>query len=202
MAGIAQKAAEEFARQMFIASPDLSIDEAARQISDRFKGNGIHKSRISEIRNNVRERMPFNTPRLAVAVQQDEESAVTTLAKHVRNIIPKTSSTEIRRAFLSDWAEKHPDATIQDARDALDERFGKGLGIQYINDTMKAARELFGRRHVLLQAARAPKMAKETKELGVKNLVIQMRAMGINKITLSEDGGVKVEFEEFTTPKP
>lgn len=159
----ALRKAHDLARDLFLENPGLSIDAAARTINETCD-RGLVKTEISLIRQEVRSRIshgangikwphapklkarePFNPPHFGEPQRpklKAVESEATMPAKKEQPQSPPLSTKEERAAFLSDWAEKNPNATIADARAALNERFGLAMGTAYIADTLRVAKEI------------------------------------------------------------
>lgn len=158
--GVAEKVslAEAYARELFLEDPSLSIDAAARTVSDRFRG-GIHKSILSGIRREVqqaidsghaktqptkttvyRPRQPFNPPRI-----RSEEVSVTpafTPASEKPTPSDASSARSDRKRFAEEWSLDHPEASVSDLRRAVTDRFGMAMATAELASILRLARNL------------------------------------------------------------
>lgn len=224
---------EQFAKSLFMENPSLGIDDAARQIAKECR-RALVKPAISEIRHSVREqilragaslqasltqprgitqypRKPStqaptsprftNSPRLVsvpVPVQQPVEIKD-------KNIGFRVSTSKERGAFLSDWAENNPTATVAQARQALVEKFGQAMGTAYILSTMQIARRL----HELPEPSKALEIAQEAVKQepvtipapeskswqdAAGTFAKALKEAGIKSLALKDDGTYTVEF--------
>lgn len=193
-------------RDLFLEDPGLSIDNAARTLSERFRNQGLVKDEISrirlEVRNRIRsasgvasrlsrpERAPFNPPHHAPEQRKKEPEQKPAEVIPMRpkpQTHPRAPEAKKERIkFLSDWVMTHPHARISDAVAALKKEFGTALSTRYVADTLKVARELTG-----LEGS-APTTPPTVFHLA--QIAKQLREHGIRRIDILPDGRYTVEY--------
>lgn len=232
--------AEEYVRNLFNTDPYLSIDEVARLL-DKGRFHRLHKSDLARIRIFVKQQLAsqgklqalppqirkkndvFNPPRLAIqpALEQNNVQSTTGADMGAAHNTPhksfRPSSKKERADFLYQWADKHPHATIVDARKALLEEFGMAVGTAFIAETLKFARQVHGvdpkPQEKPLTAAQTATVAEVTgvpvpapapvaaapaevptlSPHSIQGIVQAMKALGLKKVELKEGGNVSFE---------
>lgn len=92
------------------------------------------------------------------------------------------STSQERRAWLKDWVSGNPRATIEQAKSALKQEFGIGLGTELVATILRETQE------ELLRRAGALPSEPATLSPSIRDLVTQMKAAGIRRIEILEDG--------------
>lgn len=246
--------AEQFARTLFLAEPNLGIDDAARRINEECR-RGLIKPTISNIRREVRQRLEaealfskdaaskignsagyiirkkqvFNPVRVVVnpAPLLNVKSALESLVNKedvtveaVESTVTSTKSLEKpapasaelrankadRLAFLESWALENPLATIEQAREALREKFnGVAMGTKVISDTLRMSRQIwetqrkdsFEKKPAAETNPVAPKLAEvvpATIQQQIAAMAATMKSAGISLLEITPEGRVRVEF--------
>jgi hypothetical protein len=200
---MADKDRELTCRSIFFEDPGLSIDEAARILSERFRGEGLVKPDISRIRREVRQviglpqvpqeemqnRLPplpaFNPPRLVASKPETPVVAVTT--------------PEERRRFCDDYIlENYPNVTVDKVRQALIKRFGVAISPQYISNSIKAAKDA-AQTSLVFNPPSVPTQEEPISEQGMKEdldaILNTLKAAGftVKAVLMNKDGTFKVE---------
>ncbi len=209
--------AEELAKKLFLDDPDMSIDEAAREV-DRHCQRSLGKDALSRVRREVRERINskmgsqsfpapapvkpgfVNRPRLAEPKAQ-EAKVEANMAGGRRPMV----DTVEKKKWFNDWAFSNPWSTIKEARASITTQFGEGLGTDYIAETLKTARHLVVEQRkdnelksiplptVLATALPSEKPLREV----IREVAVMMRAAGVKSIKINPDGSV--DFESILT---
>jgi len=207
------------AREIFLDDLDMPVSSAIQIIGEQT-GVYFPVAEMTRIKSDVerlvaralpeREATPVNPsyftnrPRLIIG-KQKEPASENDMAKKGRALV----DTEEKRAFLKKWAEdKAGMATIKEAKEALNDKFGEALGTSYIANTLKETRQgiLDERRKQVLGETAAvlaahPIAAAETEltamESAVKSIANLMRVSRIKSIRIEENGEIK--FEAATT---
>lgn len=106
-----------------------------------------------------------------------------------------------RLTFLNQWAMENPLKTIEEARQAVRERFGLSLGTQALSNAMRLARDAWeAQRRAATEGRPAlpprpqPAGGSEGGHEHVSWIANAMRQAGLRLVELLEDGRVRVEF--------
>lgn len=116
-------------------------------------------------------------------------------------------------AYANDWALSHPTSTVAEARRAIQEKFGVGLGTTQVSQIMKDARELLNipqPRQVVDRTKMTPalrpvaeasrpqvpavKAAATMSGVVLKDLALRMREIGLKRMEMV-DGNLVIEME-------
>jgi hypothetical protein len=95
-----------------------------------------------------------------------------------------------QRAWIEEWAKTNSDQTIRAAQEAMKERFGRSMCAQTISAVLKTARRkadpaFAPKAHLALAEAPEPSF--------LQQLVAMVKASGIRKIEVRQDGTVSIE---------
>jgi hypothetical protein len=117
-----------------------------------------------------------------------------------------------RQQYLNEFAAQNPFATIEQAREALKERFGGvAVGTQAISDALREARRMFEAEHkarstpnpippVPIQDRPPSGTPLQSVQREIAGWVESMKRSGVKLVAVNEDGSVRVEFAPTPTP--
>lgn len=212
--------AERYARDLFAADPQMHIDEAARRVNENCR-RGLVKTVLSDIRRSVRQEQPDP----AKPASQVTIMAARNLQSAARKNAPHPSSSESRAQkhervkFVESWALDNPLATIEDAREALRQKFGIAVGTSIIANSLRMAKQLWESQRLEAAAKHTPMVPPPTPEPAapveapapvpvaavavapteqterLTRIAQSMMAEGVRLVEILPDNRVRVEFK-------
>jgi len=105
-----------------------------------------------------------------------------------------------KREYLTEWMKSHPLATRDEAKNELVRHFGSSVSTPFLNSVIRRARDEVkaharGHRYVTFTPDGAPIGQPMTNE-NLTEVVDAMRALGITKIEVHEDGAISCEIAD------
>lgn len=210
-------------REIFLDDLDMPVSSVAKIIAEQT-GETLSETQINSIKSDVERRIAralpvaeprqqeqeyfTNRPRLVVG-NKNKMTKDTAMARKGRALVDVTE----KRKWLNDWAlENGGQATIKEAKEALQKQFGEALGTSYIAQTLKDARQLLleerrRQRHeaatvavpenLTVAAVPSPTAQPSLRET-IRSIASLMRVSGIRKLEILPDGTVNFEASTST----
>jgi hypothetical protein len=154
---------------------------------------------------------PFNPPRLVLAQKPEPEvkpepepvepepapkQEVSAPAPEPAPEIKVEETTETRRRWLEDWMLDHPKASVNKARDALRDHFGRTLSTTAIAEVVRIVHDSAGLVPKPVQRPEPEQSSLLPYAAQVADVIHRARYLGIRKLELVDGGHYEVDLLE------